>query len=214
MAANKLKFLYNLLYNHFGPQNWWPGDSPFEICIGAILTQNTAWTNVEKAIQNLKEVNLLELERMYNTSDSEIARLIKPAGYFNVKTKRLRNFLNATIHEFDSFFDLDKKTLREKLLNINGIGPETADSMLLYAFNKTSFVIDAYTKRILQRHSLASEDANYYQLKDYFESHLEEDRQLFNEYHALIVMLGKDYCKPKAKCELCPLKEFNGGPLI
>lgn len=213
-----LKQIYRLAHKHFGPQNWWPGETPFEVCLGAILTQNTAWSHVEKAINNIKEAGLLDFERLYRTPDAKIAGLIRPAGYFNIKTKRLRHFLNAVHDRFGSFealTELAPDKLRETLLSINGIGPETADSMVLYAFHQPSFVIDAYTKRILVRHSLVDEEADYYQLKDLFESHLESEVPLFNEYHALLVMVGKNYClKSKPRCEHCPLYEVNGGPVL
>lgn len=210
--------MYDLMFEHFGPQHWWPGDTAFEICVGAILTQNTAWTNVEKAINNLKNAGCLDFKKLHQKNDSEIAQMIRPAGYFNVKAKRLRSFLNAVQNQFESFEDLQKlsmEKLREFLLSINGIGPETADSMVLYAFDKTSFVIDAYTKRILMRHSLASLEDDYYRLKEFFEDHLEPDVALFNEYHALIVMVGKNFCKTKnPQCDKCPLEKFNGGPTL
>lgn len=220
MAATKqtLKEIYDHMLKHFGPQNWWPGDTPFEICVGAILTQNTAWSNVEKAINNIKKENLLDFDRLYQTPDVKIAQLIKPAGYFNIKTKRLRHFLNMIHDDFESFDELqhiESQELREKLLSINGIGPETADSIVLYAFQKPSFVIDAYTKRILARHSLVSHEADYYEMKDLFESNLKTDSQFYNEYHALIVMIGKNFCKKtKPDCDHCPLKEVNGGPVL
>lgn len=186
--------------------------------MGAILTQNTAWSNVEKAIANLKNENLLNFEKLFQTSDKIISQLIKPAGYFNIKTRRLRNFLNFVKNEFGSFenlFDLSTEKLREVLLSITGIGPETADSIVLYAFNRPTFVVDAYTQRVLVRHSLIDGEADYYRIKDFFESNLQTDQKFFNEYHALLVMIGKHYCaKSKPKCEKCPLNEVNGGPIL
>jgi endonuclease III related protein len=210
--------IYNELLTHFGPQNWWPGETAFEICVGAILTQNTAWTNVETAIMNLKSVQALSFEKMLALPDAQLAHLIKPAGYFNVKTKRLKNFLKAIEKEheyFEALADLSTHTLREFLFSISGIGPETADSMVLYAFNRPIFVVDTYTNRILKRHNLLDEEADYFRIQEYFTDHLEEDEKLFNEYHALIVMTGKHFCnKSKPKCDLCPLKEINGGPTL
>lgn len=210
--------MFDLLLAHFGPQHWWPGETPFEVCVGAILTQNTAWGNVEKAITNLKKAGLLDFVTLCAASDATIASLIKPAGYFNIKTKRLRSFLNFVKDEGGNFDELAKipgDKLRNKLLAVTGIGPETADSMVLYAFGKPTFVVDAYTKRILMRHSLMGEETDYQQIKNYFESHLAMDQKLFNEFHALIVMTGKDFCrKSKPKCDECPLREFNGGPSL
>ncbi|EKD51317.1 MAG: Helix-hairpin-helix motif:HhH-GPD [uncultured bacterium] len=206
-----LEDIYQKLLSHFGPQHWWPGDTPFEICVGAILTQNTAWSNVEKAIANLKNNQLLSFERLLATPAQSVAELIKPAGYFNIKTKRLKSFLGAIKREqgdFDTLSSLSTSSLREFLLSISGIGPETADSMMLYAFERPVFVVDAYTNRMLTRHSLVDEEADYFRLQEYFEDHLEKDVALFNEYHALIVKLGKEFCrKSNPKCEECPLRE-------
>jgi endonuclease-3 related protein len=212
------KELYDKLYAHFGPQHWWPGETPFEVCVGAILTQNTAWTNVEKAIANLKKQGLLDFEKMLAVEESFLAECIRPAGYFNIKAKRLKSFLRGVKENFGDFArlaDLPQDRLREALLSFSGVGPETADSMLLYAFDKPSFVVDAYTKRILVRHRLIDEAADYHALKDYFESHLSADVTLYNEYHALIVRTGKELCrKSKPKCSECPLRDFNGGPVL
>ena len=213
-----LQEIHTKLFVHFGPQHWWPGETPFEVCVGAILTQNTAWTNVEKAIANLKEQGLLDFDRMLAADESQLATCIHPAGYFNIKAKRLKSFLNGVQEKFGGFaalFELSQDTLREALLGLSGVGPETADSMILYAFHKPTFVVDAYTKRILMRHRLIDDEADYHAIKDYFESHLESDTQLYNEYHALIVRTGKDLChKSKPKCSVCPLKDVNGGPIL
>lgn len=214
--------MYERLLAHFGPQYWWPGDTTFEICLGAILTQNTAWTNVEKAIINVKQAGLLDFKKCLFADDATIASLIRPAGYFNVKTKRLRSFLVA-VHEnhrdLDALFELSEQNLREFLLSIKGIGPETADSMVLYAFGKPSFVIDAYTKRILTRHDLILDEATYDDMKEFFERHLEADEKVFNEFHALIVATAKDFCrKTKPDCEHCPLRDLTDhnfyGPIV
>ena len=201
--------IFNLLYKHYGPQHWWPGDTPIEIIVGAILTQNTNWKNVEKAIINLKDNGALTVEALHNIAVDSLAELIRPAGYFNVKAKRLKNFIHFVYTEFDGNLELMRKEslkdLRSKLLTVNGIGPETADSIILYAFDKPSFVIDAYTKRIFTRHHLVPEDIDYHGLQDEFQSSLEADTQVFNEYHALIVQTAKDYCKTKPDCENCPL---------
>ena len=197
---------------HYGPQFWWPAETRFEVIVGAILTQNTNWGNVEKALKNLKDNNHLTPESLRQISSSQLANLIKPAGYFNVKTQRLKNFINFFYKEYRGNLQEmereDLSVLRPKLLNVNGIGPETADSILLYAFDKPIFVVDAYTKRILTRHSLVDQEVDYHVIQNIFMQTFESDFKLFNEYHALIVQVGKDFCKPKPQCEECPLKCF------
>jgi len=202
--------IYNSLYNYFGPLNWWPGDNPFEIMVGAILTQNTSWSNVEKAINNLKKENLLEPQKLYCLNQEELAQLIKSSGYYNIKAQRLKNFVDLFVNDFDSsaakMFSGDGRELRKKLLKVNGIGPETADSILLYAGNKPFFVVDAYTKRIFSRHKLISKDSTYYQIQEFFNQNLDRDVKLFNEFHAQIVMLGKTICTSKnPDCAKCPI---------
>ena len=202
--------IYDRLYSHFGPQYWWPGDTPFEIAVGAILTQNTNWSNVEKAITNLKKAKKLNSKALQSISHAELALLIRPAGYFNIKADRLKHFIDFLADHYNGSMKKmsadETLVLREKLLGVKGIGPETADSILLYALVKPVFVIDAYTKRILSRHKLVSEKAAYHDLQDIFYESLPQDIKQFNEYHALIVMLGKDYCRPKPRCEGCPLQ--------
>lgn len=202
--------MYYLLYKAFGPQRWWPGETPFEIAVGAILTQNTNWGNVEKAINNLKKQKSLNAKTLHNMADKKLALLIKPAGYYNIKTKRLKKFLDFFTNHYKGSIEkmktADKETLREKLLNINGIGPETADSILLYALKKPIFVIDAYTKRALVRHGIVSEGSTYHEMQEIFHKNLPQDTTLFNEFHALFVKLGKDFCRTKPRCEACPLK--------
>lgn len=202
--------IYATLFDAFGPQQWWPGDTPFEIAVGAILTQNTNWGNVEKAINNLKHKKCLSANTLHKMSHKQLASLIKPAGYFNIKAKRLKNFMDFLAINFKSSMNRmkseDTNVLRERLLDVNGIGPETADSILLYALDKPIFVIDAYTKRVLGRHKLASEKADYHELQELFHNTLPMDLKLFNEFHALFVMVGKDYCKPKPRCSGCPLQ--------
>ena len=213
MLAGKLKEIYDLLYKRFGPQDWWPGDTPFEVIVGAILTQNTNWTNVEKAITNLKNAKALSPDKLHGIDIKKLAELIRPAGYFNIKAKRLKNFLDWFFEnysgELKNLENMRTAELRQELLSVKGIGPETADSILLYALNRLVFVVDAYTARICSRHHLIDEGADYFQIQEMFESNLPSDIQLFNEYHALIVHLGKDFCKPMPKCEECPL---NGLP--
>jgi endonuclease-3 related protein len=212
MLSNQLKEIYQLLFDRFGPQNWWPGDTQFEIITGAILTQNTNWANVEKAIENLKSAHLLAPEKLYRLEFSKLAVLIRPAGYYNIKGKRLKNFVKWLFENYDgrlkNLEDLGTDRLRTELLAIKGIGYETADSILLYAFNRKIFVIDAYTARIAVRHRLIEPDADYEQLRELFQSNLPQDSQLFNEYHALLVRLGGEFCKPKAKCPGCPLEKL------
>lgn len=206
--------IYNTLFNHFGPQHWWPGDTPFEIAVGAILTQNTNWGNVEKAIINLKNEMALNFKVLHNMPHEKLASLIKPAGYFNVKTRRLKHFLSFLGNHYKGSMKRmakeDTDVLRKYLLTVNGIGPETADSILLYALDKPVFVIDAYTKRILVRHMIAAEDSTYHEMQELFNANLQGGTALFNEYHALIVMTGKHYCKPRPRCGDCPLlNKFN-----
>lgn len=213
-TKDKLNEAFDLLSKHFGPRRWWPGDSAFEIIVGAILTQNTNWKNVEKAIENLKRENLLSPKKLLELHPGTLASLIKPAGFFRLKTKRLRNFLKYFVEEYDgsaeAMAERPLSSLREELLSINGIGQETADSILLYALNKPIFVIDAYTKRILLRHDLCLDEAIYNDLQELFTDSLPEDVKLFNEYHALIVEVGKTYCRPKnPRCDDCPLNGWN-----
>jgi endonuclease-3 related protein len=207
-----LRLIYHKLYSAFGPQHWWPAESSFEVMIGAILTQNTNWLNVEKAIQNLKKQKLLIPEKLYRLPQRRLASCIKPAGYYNIKAKRLKNFLNFFINRYQGntkkMFRSSIPVLRRELLAVNGIGPETADSILLYALGKPVFVIDAYTKRVLLRHRLIKKDAGYTEVQNLFMRRLKPDVKLFNEYHALMVKVGKEFClKNKPRCQACPLKE-------
>jgi endonuclease-3 related protein len=205
---------YRLLYDHFGPQDWWPGDTPFEIMVGAILTQNTNWSNVQKAINNLKSENLLSYQSLSQLTTDEIAQWIRPAGYYNLKARRLRNFFDmvASIYqgELDSFIEDDLDRARSNLLAVNGIGPETADSILLYACGHPVFVVDLYTHRVFSRHNLVMEETDYSTMQNVFMDHLLPDLQLYNEFHALIVRVAKTYCKKtKPLCEKCPLFKLN-----
>ncbi len=203
--------IYKRLFEHFGPQHWWPGDTPFEICVGAVLTQNTNWQNVEKAIENLKKKGLLDPFKLYEIPHQELAETIRPCGFFNIKAKRLKNFITLLVEKFDGsldkLFSLGLEKAREELLSVKGLGKETVDSMLLYAGRFPIFVVDAYTHRILNRHSLIDEDASYDELQELFMANLPPDTQLFNEYHALLVACGKNYCRKKVPlCKECPLK--------
>lgn len=212
MTRQQLIDLYECLFDAFGPQNWWPGDTPFEIIIGAVLTQNTSWANVERAIANLKAADCLEPRKLHGLDSDELETMIRPAGYFRVKAKRLKNLLQWLCDEYDGNLSVLEKAntsrLREELLGISGVGPETADSILLYALERPVFVVDAYTARVMVRHGLIEPETSYEQLQDLFQSNLEPDVQLFNEYHALLVRTGKDFCKPKPKCPSCPLNDL------
>ena len=204
--------IYQKMFDALGPRHWWPGETPFEVIIGAILTQNTNWSNVEKAIKNLKTAGKLSPEGMYELSVTELAKLIRPSGFFNVKAKRVKAFINWLFSRYEGnlskMFAQDLQALRSELLSVKGIGPETADSILLYAGNMPTFVVDAYTHRIFSRHELIPEESTYDEMKSFFEENLPEDVQLFNEYHALIVNIGKTFCKTKKVCEPCPLKDL------
>jgi endonuclease-3 related protein len=211
----KLRKIYNKLYHAFGPQHWWPGDTPFEIAVGAILTQNTNWGNVEKAIANLKKNRVLAARVICKLSVKELSGLIRPAGYFNVKAKRLKSFIDFLMNDYGGSLKRMRKKgmhyLREELLHINGIGPETADSILLYAVETPIFVIDAYTRRVLSRHGIMDHDKSYTEFQELFHSQLEKDVKMFNEYHALFVRVGKSFCKRKNPlCDKCPLKGILG----
>ncbi len=209
MSYEKLKQIYDLLYERYGPQHWWPGETAFEVIVGAILTQNTNWANVEKAIANLKAADSLTPGHLYDMPTAQLAELIRPAGYYNIKTARLKNFLNWLFENYSGDLGalqaLNTDVLRAELLSVKGVGPETADSIVLYAFEKTVFVVDAYTCRVIGRHGLIEDGADYENVRDFFESNLTSDVKLFNEYHALFVRVGKEYCRPKPKCKNCPL---------
>jgi len=212
MISETLIEIYQLLFDRFGPQHWWPGDTQFEIITGAILTQNTNWANVEKALTNLKSADRLSPNKLYDLDLLQLAELIRPAGYYNIKAKRLKSFVSWLFDNYDgklsNLESLNTHQLRSELLAIKGIGRETADSILLYAFDRPIFVVDAYTARIVVRHGLIEPGADYEQLRELFQSNLPEDIQLFNEYHALLVRLGKEFCKPKAQCPGCPLEKL------
>ena len=208
--------LYRRLYRHYGDLQWWPGDSPLEISVGAILTQNTAWTNVEKAIQRLKEARSLSVRVLSRLPHKKLARLIQPAGYFNVKARRLKNFLSFLQHRYGGslrkMFKQDSLRLREELLSVNGIGPETADSILLYAGEKPIFVIDAYTKRIFSRHGVLSYEKSYDEFQKLFVRELPRSVTLYNQYHGMFVNIGKDFCRKRPLCTSCPLNGWRGVP--
>lgn len=212
-----IKSFYHALYDAYGPQGWWPGDGVVEIVVGAILTQNTAWTNVQRAIANLRKAKLLTWDALRDISDDDLAAAIRPSGTYRVKAKRIRAFVDWLFREFDgdtdAMFARPLPALRDDLLNVHGIGPETADAILLYAGGLPTFVVDAYTRRVLRRHGLIGATADYATVKTMFESQLPADVALFNEYHALLVHVGKRHCRATATCEGCPLAGFphDGG---
>lgn len=208
----KLKEIYHRLSLSFGQQHWWPGDTPFEIIVGAILTQNTNWGNVEKAIVNLKKARCLNPSALHKLSARKLAVLVKPSGFFNIKAKRLKNFMDFLFNEYGGRVSNMRKeqlpVLRKKILSVNGIGPETADSILLYALNKPIFVVDAYTKRVFSRHNILEHNTDYHDVQKVFMDGLKKNVKLFNEYHALIVRIGKEFCRPKPLCGKCPLRNL------
>lgn len=221
LQSGRLLPVYDRLLRHFGHQDWWPGDSPLEIMVGAVLTQNAAWTNVEKAIVNLKQADSLDLSRLCEMEADALAGLIRPAGYFNVKAARLQNLLRWTQKQggVDGLSRMDTHALRRGLLGVNGVGPETADDILLYAFERPVFVVDAYTRRMLSRLGVMQGKPDYELLRSGIESGLVEEglsederTAVFNEYHALIVMLCKDFCRSRPLCGKCPLGESCSYP--
>lgn len=212
-----LQEAYDRLFAAYGPQLWWPAETPFEVMVGAVLVQNTAWGNVEKAIANLRAAGLLTPQPLYDTPVEQLEQLIRPSGVYRVKAQRLGALVGLVVERYggslDAMFRTPQDDLREKLLALNGIGPETADCILLYAAARPTFVIDAYTRRVLERHGWAEPGASYDELKRVFESRLETDLQLFNEYHALLVEVGKRHCRKVAVCEGCPLQEMLVKPI-
>ena len=211
-TAEALTDVYNRLFQRYGPQHWWPGDSPFEVIIGAILTQSTAWTNVEKAIANLKTEGLLDPVSLDEIATEKLAALIRSSGYYNAKAAKLKAFVERLNREhsgnLDRLFKLDTSDLREELLSIHGIGPETADSILLYAAHRPIFVIDAYTKRIIGRIGLSPSSDSYEAFQQLFMNRLPHDERMFNEYHALFVRHGKEVCRKTPRYEGCCLLDI------
>ncbi len=202
---SELKALFNRLLDHFGEQGWWPGETRFEVMIGAILTQNVSWLNVERAIDNMKEEGIMEPGAIRRVEKERLQELIKPTGFYRQKTERLKRLVRV-IERYGSLDEfLQIEDLRSVLLNIKGIGSETADSILLYAADRPHFVVDAYTKRILERRQ--GIEGNYQEIKSIFDEELEESVPLYKEYHALLVELGKNYCKKNPSCEGCPVRD-------
>lgn len=220
LTGRRLLSLYRQLFRYFGPQHWWPARSPFEVMVGAILTQNTAWTNVEKAITALRTARLLSPRAIDAEPNDRLARLIRPAGYYNMKAERLKHLTHFVLTRYGGsirrMFRGTRDGLRDELLGISGIGEETADSILLYAGGRPIFVVDAYTRRVLERHELIAAKRSYGEIQHLFMTHLPTDPVLFNEYHALLVAVGKTYCRKTPRCEACPLRDDlpNGSPLL
>lgn len=212
MEEDRNPFLrvYNRLLSHYGPQSWWPGETAIETMVGAVLTQNTNWGNVEKAIANLRDAEQLSFTALRNMEVDELAEYIRPSGYYNVKARRLKNLFQMIDNEYEGevqfLLEDSLEGARENLLRVKGVGPETADSILLYAAEKPIFVIDTYTHRVFSRHEIVAEENDYYSLQQEFMDSLPEDVALFNEYHALIVAVAKEFCKKgKPRCKECPL---------
>ena len=208
-----LQAIYDKLYSAFGPQHWWPARTRTEVIVGAILTQNTAWANVQQAIERLNKADCLTPSALHAIETDRLAELIRPAGTFRVKGKRLKAFIGWLYDTYggdlDRMFAAGADRLRDELLAVSGIGPETADAILLYAGDMATFVVDAYTQRILRRHFLIEPGATYAEAKDLFEARLASDSAMFAEYHALLVAAGKHYCRPRARCDECPLRKFE-----
>jgi len=202
--------IHDRLLGHYGPQDWWPANSPFEVMVGAILTQNTAWTNVEKAIANLRRAKVLSAKAIANLPATDLAELIRPSGYFNIKAKRLQNFCRWYLEQggLNALKKRDTAELRDALLSVNGVGPETADDMLVYAFERPVFVIDTYTRRLFSRIGLIAGDEGYETLRHQVEQAFARDKsrlKRFNELHALIVIHAKAHCRKQPACVGCPL---------
>jgi endonuclease-3 related protein len=200
--------VFTRLLKHFGKQSWWPAETPFEVMVGAVLTQNTAWINVEKAIANLRAHDCLTLEALQACESAQLAQMIRPSGFLHIKAKRLLALCRwlRSMGGITALGLIETEQLRQQLLAVHGIGQETADAILLYALNRPVFVVDAYTRRLFSRLGLVAGDVNYTELQDFFVAKLERDAALFNEYHALIVALGKHHCRPKPICAACPLE--------
>jgi len=204
--------VYQTLLGALGPQHWWPGESPWEVMIGAVLVQNTAWKNVERAIANLREADLVDPRRLLVPPAEELAELVRPAGYFRLKTKRLRSLMEFVVQRYDGSLEAlrnaDWRQLRAELLGVHGIGPETADSILLYALEHPVLVVDTYTHRVFARHGWIGYEADYHQLQEYLTSELPVDAAIYNELHALLVNVGHHYCRRQPECDDCPLRDL------
>jgi len=204
---------YRAMRDALGPRDWWPANTPFEVCVGAVLVQNTAWTGVKKALANLDDAGALDPASLYALPESRLQELIRPAGYFRLKAARLKNLLeylrNSCGFDLGVLAQRPMEELREELLQVRGVGPETADSILCYALKKLTFVVDAYTRRILSRHGLVPEDIPYEELREFFQDVLPQEWALYNDFHAQLVRVGNRFCKPgNPKCGECPLGSF------
>lgn len=211
---NEVAELYKLLHDHFGPQAWWPAETTFEMMVGAILTQNTKWGNVEKAISNLRKAGVLDFRSLSQLTTAEIAEFIRPSGYYNLKAQRLKNLLQMVSEKYEGDLEQllqdDMNAARENLLSVKGIGLETADSILLYACRKPQFVVDSYTHRVLSRHNFIEEEIDYTGIQIFLTDRLPQDVELYNEFHALFVRTAVEYCKrSRPLCVNCPLNGFN-----
>ena len=210
-GANRAVLLdtYQRLLAHYGPQHWWPGDSRLEVILGAILTQATAWTNVEKALTNIKVAGLMSVQRLRKMPEEQLATLLRPSGYFNSKAKKVKAFIDHLWEyyggDLELFLSKGMDELREELLSIHGIGDETADDILLYAAAKPSFVIDSYTRRILKRMRLAPITESYQAYQETFHQNLPQEPAMYNEYHALLDRHAKETCKSEPLCGGCCL---------
>lgn len=213
MKAPEFRRVYELLLNCLGPQGWWPAETPFEVMVGAVLTQNTNWANVERAIANLRREGMLSPGKVLEASPSRLQRLIRPAGYYRVKERRLRALVRYFVERWGGRISRMKRArgrrLREELLAVRGVGPETADSILCYALGKPFFVVDAYTRRVFSRHGWADARADYDELRLAVEGSMPRSVRALNEFHALLVRLGKLHCKKRPLCEDCPLKRLG-----
>ena len=216
--AAVLRAFYDRLLATYGPQRWWPADTPTEVAIGAILTQNTAWQNVEQAIKRLSTHRALDLKVLHAMKEADLAELIRPAGTYRVKAARLKAFASVVCVEFDgdlsAMLSGEIEEARTRLLAVHGIGPETADAILLYAAHRPTFVVDAYTRRVLRRHHLIDDEANYESIRTLLHEAIEPSAEIYNEYHALLVAVGKAHCGRHARCDDCPLAGWPHDPNV
>ena len=209
-VSKRIRKFYDSLFERYGTQHWWPADSALECILGAILTQNTAWKNVEKAIRNLKRNGLISIEKLDSIPTQKLARIVRSSGYFNQKASKIKNFISLVNKNYDGVLEKmlkeDTHNLRETLLSVRGIGPETADSILLYAARRPKFVVDVYTYRILSRHALIPTEASYHEIQELITDSISEDVGVYNEFHALLVRVGKEHCRRNPVCQGCPLE--------
>lgn len=209
MMANVTEKVFRRLLEAYGPQAWWPGESPLEVMLGAVLVQNTSWRNVERALENLRNANYFCVEKLAAVDREKLAELIRPAGYYRIKAKRLQRLMQFVENHYagsiDAMHRAEPDALREQLLSVHGIGPETADSILLYALEKPVMVVDTYTLRVFARHGWVAHQANYAELQARLGSDLPREAAVYNELHALLVKVGQQHCRKKPLCDGCPL---------